>query len=223
MSLPTLPALYRRRQMSGTLSITAAGLLLPVPARAQIQSTSRVITPAQTAGPYYPASFPADVDEDLVRLRGVDARAAGTVAHISGRVLSLDGRPMAGAQVEIWQCDANGRYLHPRDRGTKPRDTVFQGYGRTLCRADGTYRFRTIRPVAYPERTPHIHFAVTPPAGGSLVTQMYVAGAPLNERDGLYASLRDPRQRAALTVRLDPAPGIEEGALAGTFDIVLAS
>jgi protocatechuate 3,4-dioxygenase beta subunit len=129
---------------------------------------------------------------------------------------------MAGAQVEIWQCDANGRYLHPRDRGAKPRDTAFQGYGRTLCRADGSYSFRTIRPVAYPGRTPHIHFAVTPPGGGSLVTQMYVAGESLNERDGLYASLRDSRQRAALTVRLEPAHGVEEGALAGTFDIVLA-
>jgi protocatechuate 3,4-dioxygenase beta subunit len=222
MSLPTLPALNRRRLMSGTLALSATGLLLPAPAGAQSQSTNRVITPAQTAGPYYPESFPADVDEDLVRLRGLDARAAGTVAHIRGRVLSLDARPIPGAQVEIWQCDANGRYLHPRDRGTMPRDTAFQGYGRTLCRADGSYRFRTIRPVAYPGRTPHIHFAITPPAGGRLVTQMYVAGEPLNERDGLYASLRDPRQRAALTVRLEPAHGIEDGALAGTFDIVLA-
>ncbi len=222
MSLPTHPTLNRRRLMSGTLALGATSLLLPVPARAQSQAPSRVITPAQTAGPYYPESFPADFDEDLVRLRGLDARAAGTVTHISGRVLSLDGRPIAGAQVEIWQCDANGRYLHPRDRGGKPRDTAFQGYGRTLCRADGSYSFRTIRPVAYPGRTPHIHFAVTPQGGGSLVTQMYVAGEPLNERDGLYASLRDPRQRAALTVRLEPAHGVEEGALAGTFDIVLA-
>ncbi len=221
MSYPALATLNRRRLMSGTLALGATSLL-PMAARAQIGSGSRVITPAQTAGPYYPESFPADVDEDLVRLRGVDARAAGTIAHIRGQVLSLDGRPMAGTQVEIWQCDANGRYLHPRDRGTKPRDTAFQGYGRTLCRADGSYRFRTIRPVAYPGRTPHIHFAVTPQGGGSLVTQMYVAGEPLNERDGLYASLRDPRQRAALTVRLEPAHGIEEGALAGTFDIVLA-
>ncbi len=222
MSLPTLPALDRRRLMSGTLAVTTTSLLLPLPARALTRSADRVITPAQTAGPYYPESFPDEVDEDLVRLRGLDARAAGTVTHIRGRVLSLDGQPVAGAQVEIWQCDANGRYLHPRDRGGKPRDTAFQGYGRTVCGADGAYRFRTIRPVAYPGRTPHIHFAVTPLAGRSFVTQMYVAGEPLNERDGLYASLRDSRQRAALTVRLDPANGIEEGALAGTFDIILA-
>jgi protocatechuate 3,4-dioxygenase beta subunit len=137
MSLPTHPTLNRRRLMSGTLALGATSLLLPVPARAQSQAPSRVITPAQTAGPYYPESFPADFDEDLVRLRGLDARAAGTVTHIRGRVLSLDGRPIAGAQVEIWQCDANGRYLHPRDRGAKPRDTAFQGYSRTLAEPTG--------------------------------------------------------------------------------------
>lgn len=221
MSLPTHPTLNRRRLMSGTLALGATSLLLPTPAHAQVGSGSRVITPAQTAGPYYPESFPADVDDDLIRLRGVDARAAGTVAHISGRVLSLDGRPMAGAQVEIWQCDANGRYLHPADRGGKARDSAFQGYGRTTSAADGTYRFRTIRPVAYSERTPHIHFAVKAPQGRELVTQMYVAGEPLNGRDGVYAGIRDPRQREAVTVALAPGNGVESGALVGTFDIVL--
>ena len=87
--------------------------------------------------------------------------------------------------------------------------------------ADGAYQFRTIRPVAYPGRTPHIHFAVRTPSGRQLVTQMYVAGEPLNARDGLYASIREPRQRHAVTVALTPANGIEPGALAGTFDLVL--
>jgi protocatechuate 3,4-dioxygenase beta subunit len=87
---------------------------------------------------------------------------------------------------------------------------------------DGSYAFRTIRPVAYPGRTPHVHFAVSAPGRSPLVTQMYVAGEPLNARDGLYASIADPRRRAALTVALEPAGGIEEGALAGVFDVVLA-
>jgi protocatechuate 3,4-dioxygenase beta subunit len=134
----------------------------------------------------------------------------------------MDGKPIAGARVEIWQCDANGRYIHSADRGSRPRDSAFQGFGRTVSGPDGSYRFRTIRPVPYPGRTPHIHFAVTAPGRGELVTQMYVAGEAQNERDGLYAGLRDPRQRAALTVRLEPASGIEAGALAGSFDIVLA-
>ena len=139
-----------------------------------------------------------------------------------GRVLGIDGRPIPNATVEIWQCDARGRYLHPDDTGGRPRDSAFQGYGRAVSDADGAYRFRTIKPVPYPGRTPHIHFAVEAPGRRELVTQMYVAGEPLNERDGLYRQIRDLRQRAAVTVRLEPANGIEAGALAGRFDITLA-
>ena len=126
-----------------------------------------------------------------------------------GRVLGTDGRPVSEAQVEIWQCDAHGRYLHPADTGKRPRDSAFQGYGRMTSSADGAYRFRTIRPVAYPGRTPHIHFAVSPPGGRRLITQMYIAGEPLNQSDGLYASIRDSRQRDAVTVALTAADGIE--------------
>jgi len=210
----------RRNVMIGSVAV-ATGLILPERGRAQT-SSMLVPTPAQATGPFYPVQFPTDVDNDLVVLRGSDARAQGTVTHIMGRVLGADGRPIAGAQVEIWQCDANGRYLHPGDRGSRPRDAAFQGYGRAVAAADGSYRFRTIRPVSYPGRTPHIHFAVRAPGRTDLVTQMYVAGEPLNERDSLYASLRDPRQRDALTVRLEPANGVEDRALAGRFDIVLA-
>jgi protocatechuate 3,4-dioxygenase beta subunit len=219
MSVLMTPALGRRRFLLAGVAATTAGLILPGRSRAQ---TGQVPTPRQTTGPFYPDRFPADADSDLVVLRGSEARAAGTVTHIAGRVLGLDGQPVAGARVEIWQCDANGRYIHSRDSGPRPRDAAFQGYGRALSGADGSYGFRTIRPVAYPGRTPHIHFAVTAPGREPLVTQMYVAGEPLNERDGLYTSLRDPRQRAAVTVRLEPANGIEAGALAGVFDIVLA-
>ena len=179
-------------------------------------------TPRQTEGPFYPVKFPPDVDGDLVVLRGSAAKAEGVVAHVMGRVLGLDGRPVAGATVEIWQCDARGRYLHPGDTGRQPRDSAFQGFGRAVSGADGAYRFRTVRPVPYPGRTPHIHFAVAASGRREFVTQMYVAGEPLNERDGLYRSIRDPRQRAVVTVRLDQANGVEAGALAGTFDIVLA-
>ncbi|HEX2555664.1 MAG TPA: protocatechuate 3,4-dioxygenase [Microvirga sp.] len=218
MSVPATPALGRRRFVVTGVA-AATGLVLPGRLGAQ---TARVPTPRQTLGPYYPDRFPADMDADLVRLRGSEAQAVGTVTHVAGRVLGLDGQPVAGARVEIWQCDANGRYIHSRDGGPRPRDAAFQGYGRVVSGSDGAYGFRTIRPVAYPGRTPHIHFAVTAPGRETLVTQMYVAGEPLNERDGLYASLRDPRQRAAVTVRLEPANGIEAGALGGIFDIVLA-
>jgi protocatechuate 3,4-dioxygenase beta subunit len=215
MSLLTTPSLGRRRFLAGSLGL-ATSPFLPAAGLAQ---GARIATPAQTAGPFYPQSFPADIDGDLVRLRGSEAKAEGTVAHVGGQVLGLDGKPLPDAVVEIWQCDARGRYLHPRDRGG-PRDGAFQGYGRVRTGADGAYRFRTIRPVAYPGRTPHIHFAVAAPGRKALVTQMYVAGEPLNARDGLYASLREAGQRA-VTVRLSPANGIDDGALAGTFDIVL--
>lgn len=217
MTLIMTPWLSRRQMVIGGVA-AATGLLVPGPGRTQQQA---VPTPAQTEGPFYPTTLPADVDNDLVVLRGSDAKAEGTVSHIRGRVLALDGKPLAGARLEIWQCDAHGRYLHPNSGGSAPRDSAFQGFGRAVSAPDGSYGFRTIKPVPYPGRTPHIHFAVA--AGASkLVTQMYVAGEPRNASDGPYNSIADRRQREAITVRLEPAEGIEAGALAGTFDIVLA-
>ena len=105
------------------------------------------------------------------------------------------------------------------ERGGPPLDENFQGYGQTLTDATGDYRFRTIRPVPYPGRTPHIHFAVSAPGSPRFVTQMYVAGEPQNERDGVLMGVRDPAARARLIVPFRPAA--EPDALAGTFDIVL--
>ena len=87
--------------------------------------------------------------------------------------------------------------------------------------SDGAYRFRTIKPVPYPGRTPHIHYAVIVPGAGRFVTQMYVAGEPLNVRDGLLNSIRDPQTRRSVIVALTAADALEPGAVAGTFDIVL--
>src|SRR5690606_40476026 len=67
--------------------------------------------------------------------------------HVTGVQTCALPISVARAVVEIWQCDANGVYLHPGDRG--PRDQGFQGYGRTVTDGGGSYRFRTIRPVAY--------------------------------------------------------------------------
>lgn len=212
------PILTRRGLVGGAL---AGAALLPGQLFAQPPSLL-LPTPSGTAGPFYPLSFPADTDADLVLLRGGDARALGTVTHVTGRVLAADGTAVPGALVEIWQCDANGRYHHPGDaRGPAP-DPAFQGYGRVRTGEDGRYGFRTIRPVAYPGRTPHIHFAVQAPGRPPLITQMYVEGERLNASDFLYRGLGDPRRQAAVTVRLEAANGTETGALAGRFDIVLA-
>jgi protocatechuate 3,4-dioxygenase, beta subunit len=179
-------------------------------------------TPRQTAGPFYPLSIPADSDNDLVQVSGHNGAAKGTVNYVSGHILDPDGRTLSGMRVEIWQCDTNGRYHYVRDASADtPLDENFQGYGQTVTDEKGGYRFRTIRPVPYPGRTPHIHFAVSGPGLARFTTQMYIAGEPLNERDGVLMGVRDPAARARLIVPLRPAPELEAHALAGTFDIVL--
>jgi protocatechuate 3,4-dioxygenase beta subunit len=136
----------------------------------------------------------------------------GTVLHLQGRVLDTSGRAVPGAMVEIWQSDAQGLYDHPRQSGRERRDQAFQGYGRMLVDAEGGYSFRTLKPVAYPGRTPHIHFKVATAAGGQLTSQFYIAGDPQNESDFVFrAAARDPQQRQ----RLEP------GALATSMDIVV--
>jgi protocatechuate 3,4-dioxygenase beta subunit len=92
-----------------------------------------------------------------------------------------------------------------------------------LTDATGAYAFRTLRPAPYPGRTPHIHVQVTPRGGATLVTQMYVAGEPLNDRDGLLSRIRDPRARDAIIIPFVPADRIEARALLAQFDIVLAA
>ena len=210
--------LTRRRLLTTFAAMPLAGV---IPALAE----ERVTTPRQTEGPFYPVDWSGDIDNDLVVVKGEAARALGTVTHVSGRIITPSGAPLPGATVEIWQCDSKGHYLHPGDApwfGSSTRDTGFQGRGRMVTGEDGVYRFRTIRPVAYPGRTPHIHFRVRGAEEELLTTQMYVAGEPGNESDGVYNSIRDDHAQAAVTVKLEPANGIEEGALAGTFDIVVA-
>jgi protocatechuate 3,4-dioxygenase beta subunit len=208
---------HERRKILTGLGATLIVPTLAMPARA----ADLVVTPGQTEGPYYPSSLPADRDADLVRVKGKAAQAVGKITHISGRVLDRRGQSVRGALVEIWQCDAQGIYNHPDDPGLERRDAAFQGCGRVEADSTGRYAFRTIRPVAYAGRTPHIHFKVHAPGIGRLTTQMYVAGEPQNERDFVLRNIRDLRARESVMVRLEPADSLEPGALAGTFDIVL--
>jgi protocatechuate 3,4-dioxygenase beta subunit len=119
---------------------------------------------------------------------------------VEGAVTDVDGQPVAGAQVEIWQCDEAGHYHHPGDGGRADPD--FQGFGRVTVGADGRYRFRTIRPVPYSGRTPHIHVKVKLGRHELLTTQLYVEGDPHNERDFLWRRLG--ASRALVTVPFAP-------------------
>lgn len=197
---------------TGLAVLGAPGLIRPS------RAAGLVPTPQMTEGPFYPVAIPTDADSDLTKVAGQGTGARGVVARIGGRLLDADGRPVQGATVEIWQCDADGHYLHPGDRG--PRDQAFQGFGRAATGPDGGYGFRTIRPAPYSGRTPHIHFAVLAPGRKRLVTQMFVAGDAGNERDFLYRSL-GPEARRAVTVALVQADGQAPETLIGTFDIVL--
>jgi len=176
-------------------------------------------TPRQPAGPFYPVELPLDDDNDLVRVVGRDTVAKGSISDLSGRLLDRNGRPLADTRIEIWQCDANGRYRHPRDPGTRPADPGFQGFGHTRTDGEGRYRFRTIRPVPYPGRTPHIHVAVRPRGAEPFVTQLYVAGEPRNAEDFLFR--RIPVEQRPL-VLVEFAPGDRADAtLSANWDIVL--
>jgi protocatechuate 3,4-dioxygenase, beta subunit len=197
-----------------------AGLVLPLGVAWSAQAEVLPPTPSQTEGPFYPTRIPGDADNDLVQVRGQAARALGQVTHVGGRVLDAGGRPLAGARVEIWQCDHNGIYDHPRQGGVERRDQAFQGFGQMQTGADGGYRFRTIKPVAYAGRSPHIHVKVFAPERRPLTTQFYLAGDAGNEADGLFRGI-PARQRERVLLRLETANGIETGALAGNLDIVL--
>jgi len=180
-----------------------------------------LVTPRQSRGPFYPLDLPTDSDSDLTRVQGRTDVARGEVTDLVGRVVDDRGRPVARARVEIWQCDANGRYHHPHDRGGEGRDPAFQGYGQYLTGDDGWYRFRTIKPVPYPGRAPHIHFTISGPGIEPLTTQMYVAGAPENAGDFLLNAVRDPAARASLIVPFDPSPVPAEAHWLATFNPVL--
>lgn len=180
----------RRHVIGGMVALPLAGLVGNAAA-------ARTRTPSATEGPFYPTPDMrfADADNDLVKIRGKVEQSGGEVVVLKGRILTRAGRPASGARIEIWQCDANGRYLHRADRGGRPRDAAFQGFGHVVTGADGRYAFRTIMPVPYPGRTPHIHVKVFF-GSRSLTTQFYVAGHPMNARDGLFRRMSRPQQRA---------------------------
>tara|TARA_R110000868_G_scaffold2764_10_gene19197 strand:+ start:6070 stop:6705 length:636 start_codon:yes stop_codon:yes gene_type:complete len=205
----------RRRLFLGG---TAAAALLP---RSGISAAERLLTPSGTEGPFYPDRLPLHTDNDLLSVAPGDGIASGEIFHLMGRVVDPSGTARPGMKIEIWQCDANGVYLHSGDSRRGTFDRAFQGFGTTVTDRDGAYRFRTITPVSYPGRTPHIHFKVKSPQGRVFTSQLYIDGHPSNDGDFLFNRLRTDRARRAASVRQVPAPELDENAVKGTFDIVL--
>lgn len=202
-----------RRTLLAQLIAAAAGVPLAL-------AEGRVITPGQTSGPFYPEDKPLDRDADLTQLRGSRAIAAGRIVYLSGQIVDVQGRPVEGARIEIWQANTHGRYAHPWDNSRRALDPNFQGYGTQVTDAQGRYRFKTIKPGAYDSRPPHIHVDI---AGGKrdLTTQIYFPGEPLNERDGIFRSTRNREVLIAQPVQ--PREALEEGALVLRWDAVLSA
>ena len=165
--------------------------------------------------------LPLDTDNDLLIVNDSITPAVGDVTHLSGRILDAKGEPVRNALVEIWQVDAKGIYIHTDCPNRKEHDENFQGFGRFLTASNGEYYFRTIKPVVYPGRSPHIHFKVKKGSKELLTTQCYVKGEARNERDGIYRAIRDAKQREAVTIDFAPLKGSRIGELTARFDIVL--
>jgi protocatechuate 3,4-dioxygenase, beta subunit len=184
-----------RRSLLIASAAGASQLVLPANGQTTARQALR-LTPAQTEGPYYPVREPKDADHDLLR-NGERAYAKGTPTWVQGRVLDQDGNALKGGVIEIWQCDEAGHYDHPAD-GAK-MDPSFQGFGRVMLDAQGSFRFRTIKPAPYTGRTPHIHAKVKLGKLELLTTQFYVKDDPGNARDGIWRRMNEA-DRALVTM-----------------------
>ncbi len=178
---------------------------------APVLASSRRALVTMTDGPFYPprawrAAWP-DQDADLSRVQRGDRVLQARGEHLGLELLLADtnGRVIDGADVEIWQCDALAAYRHPRIPAPPGSfDEGFQGFGATRSGAKGITRLRTIKPVPYPGRTPHIHVKLRHASFGELSSQLFVAGDPGNARDFLWRAVA-PQHRAGLEMQLQPA------------------
>lgn len=184
-------------------------------------------TLSEVTGPVFERGWAGPDATDLTRGHG--GAPVGERIIVDGRVLDEDERPVPATLVELWQCNAAGRYRHPVDQHDAPLDPNFDGVGQVATDQHGRFRFLTIKPGAYPWRNTdnswrpaHIHFGVFGPAFATrLITQMYFPGDPLLAFDPIFLATPDSAARERLIARYDPNLSEAEWALGYHFDIVL--
>ena len=189
-------------------------------------SAVRIVTPSQTIGPFFALGLVAGSEDEVGRRDPQGAPAQGEPIVVGGRVVDEDGKAVRKALLEVWQANCWGKYEHPDDITDAPLDPNFKGWGRMLTDPDGRYRFRTIKPGAYPNpgydnwmRPPHIHYSIF--AAGlmqRLITQLYFPAEPLNDIDPILNGIEDLDARASLIAQ---KAGTTPDGVEYRFDIVL--
>jgi protocatechuate 3,4-dioxygenase beta subunit len=184
-------------------------------------------TLSEVTGPLYGHGEISETDNDLTRQHS--GEPLGERITVSGQVLDDSGRSVPNTLIEIWQCNAAGRYAHRVDQHPAPLDPNFSGAGRTLTDEHGRYIFTTVKPGPYPWdnhpnawRPAHIHFSLFGTAFASrLVTQMYFPGDPLFPFDPILNSIPDERARQRLISKFDMNLTMPHWSLGFHFDIIL--
>jgi protocatechuate 3,4-dioxygenase beta subunit len=215
----------RRDLLKIAAAFSAMGAMSPLK-QALAQSRLRR-TPDQILGPFYPAMKSADLSGDLTHVPGRTGHAEGQVLNVMGRVRNINGESVRGAKLEVWQANSFGRYTHPADRNPAPLDPNFEGFAALNTDADGRYKFKTVKPGAYPIgpfapgviRPPHIHLRLVGQED-ELVTQMYFEGESLNEKDRWLQSALPGSADLLIAKVLPPPPDLEPNSLLVVFDIV---
>jgi len=219
MAVYSIGDLDRRDLIKMTAALAASVTALST-RRAAAEGLAR--TPQQILGPFYPLKeFPQTAD--LTQIAGRPGRAQGQILNVMGRVLNLAGEPVRNPTIEVWQANAAARYTHPSDPNPAPLDPNFDGSAVLTTDPEGRYRFKTIKPAAYPAgpnliRPAHIHFQVSG-RQDRLVTQMYFDGDPYNATDPFLNSVG--RKDLLTTKLVDASPEFEPSSKTAVFDMVI--
>ena len=153
-------------------------------------------TEATVLGPFFAHGAPElEYGADLTK----NATVPGEPAWVSGRVLSTEGKPIAGATIDVWQARGNGVY------DIQDPQAEFELRGRVVTDAQGRYAFRTFKPAFYgvptdgpvgallhamerhPMRPAHMHAIVAAPGYQQVITHVFVEGDPYLDSDAVFA------------------------------------